>query len=89
MPNEFTYTGIPAASTAVADATDLTGEIAASAGGPAEVRGDSGSIRQHTPTQQIAADRYLAGKSALDDRTKRTFGIRMGQLIAPGAQGGE
>ena len=66
-------------------ATDLKTDIATNAQGPAEARGDSGSMRQHPIRDQIVADRYLAGKDALDDQTKKTFGIRMVKLIPPGA----
>ena len=66
-------------------ATDLKTDIATNAQGPAEARGDSGSMRQHSLRDQIAADRYLASKDALADSAKKTFGVRMGQLVPPGA----
>ena len=66
-------------------ATDLKDDITSNAQGPAEARGDSGSIRQHGLADQIAADKYLAGKDALADSSKKTFGVRFGRLIPPGA----
>jgi len=65
--------------------TDLKTDIADSAQGPAQARGDSGSMTQHPLASLIEADRYLAAKDALADSTKRTFGIRFGKLIAPGS----
>lgn len=47
-------------------ATDLSTEIADNAQGLAEARGDSGSARKHPIRDQIEADRYLAGKDALE-----------------------
>ena len=67
------------------DVTDLTDEIATNAAGPAEARGDSASVRQHSLADQIEADRYLAAKAAVRSSTNRTFGIRFGVLIPPGA----
>ena len=34
------------------------------AAGPAEVSGDAGSMKQHSPRDQIEADRYLNSKQA-------------------------
>jgi len=64
---------------------DLTDTISDNAQGPAEARGDSGSMRQHSLADQIAADRYLAAKNALADSTKPTMGVRIVQLVPPGA----
>ena len=85
MANEFTYTATDAAAADETASTDLVDEITANAEGPAEVRGDSGSVRQHPLRDQIAAHQFLAGQAALADDTKRTFGIRMGKLVAAGA----
>ncbi len=65
--------------------TNLTSDITDNAQGPAEARGDGVQVRQHSLPDQIAADRYLAGKGALADSTKKTFGIRFGRLVPPGA----
>ena len=64
---------------------DVGDAIESNAIGPSEARGDSGSVRQHSLADQIAADQYLAAKGALASKTKRTFGIRFGVLIPPGA----
>ena len=45
--------------------TDLSSSTASNAQGPAEARGDSGSVRQHRLRDLIDADRYLAAKDAL------------------------
>ena len=66
-------------------ATDLSSDIASNAQGPAEARGDSVSVRQHRLTDLIEADRYLAAKDALADETRRTIGVRIVQLVPPGA----
>jgi len=66
-------------------ADDLQDTISENAQGPAEARGDSGSMRQHSLRDQIAADKHLAAKGALDDSTKKTLGVRLVQLVPPGA----
>ena len=56
--------------------------IRENAQGPRRASGDSGSVEQHSLTEQMAADRYLASKQA----TKRKgLGIRVGKMIPPGA----
>ena len=62
-------------------AEDLDSTIRENAAGPAEARGDSGSIRQHRLKDQIEADRYLASKQAV----KNGLGVRLKKLIPPGA----
>jgi hypothetical protein len=90
MATSITYTAtVSAAPAGGPSSTDLIDEIAANAAGPSEVRGDSGSVRQHPLRDQIEAHRFLAAQSAVADSTRKTFGIRFGQLVAPGAQGGE
>lgn len=64
---------------------DLQDTISDNAQGPASASGDSGSMRQHGLRDQIAADRYMAGKDAVANRTKKTMGIRMVKLVPPGA----
>jgi hypothetical protein len=39
-------------------------DIETNANSPAKVQGDSGSVEQHPLTDQIAADRYIASKTA-------------------------
>ncbi len=64
---------------------DLKDTIIENAQGPAEARGDSGSMRQHSLRDVIDADMHIAAKNALSDSTKKTFGVRFGTLIPPGA----
>lgn len=66
-------------------ADDLQDTISENAQGPAEARGDSGSMRQHSLPDQIAADKHLASKTALADSTKKTLGVRFVGLVPPGA----
>lgn len=63
---------------------ELEDTILENAQGPAEGRGDSVSIKQHSLPDQIEADKYLAGKGALADRTKKTMGVRIVKLVPPG-----
>ena len=50
--------------------------------GPAEVSGDSGSMRQHSLREQVEADRYLASR----DATRRKHrGLNFTKLSPPGA----
>lgn len=65
--------------------SDVDDAIETNAQGPAEARGDEGSMKQHGLAGQIAAARYLAENDALDDTTKRTLGIRLVTLKPPGA----
>ena len=63
-------------------ADDLEQTIRDNAQGPSEARGDSASIKQHSLSEQIAADRYLEGKKA----TKRKgLGVAVKKLAPPGA----
>lgn len=64
---------------------ELKQAIIDNASGPSEVRGDSGSIRQHSLVDQIAADKHIAATEAVSDKTKKTFGVRFGTLVPPGA----
>ena len=61
---------------------DLKDTIKDNAQGPAEARGDSGSMRQHSLADQIAADRYLASKAAI---ANKGLGIRLVRIVPPGA----
>ncbi|MBI5865599.1 MAG: hypothetical protein HZB38_14040 [Planctomycetes bacterium] len=51
------------------------------AAGPKKAQGDSGSVEQHSLTEQIEADRYLASKEAV----KKGLGVRMMKVVPPGA----
>jgi hypothetical protein len=65
-------------------ADDLKDSIAENAQGPRRAQGDSGSMEQHSLPDQIAADKYLASKQALQ---RRTPPIKMFKLRPPGAAG--
>ena len=56
--------------------------IRENAKGPAEARGDSGSVKQHSLQNQIEADRFLASKQAVKSKQR---GIRFTKLSPPGA----
>lgn len=61
---------------------DLKDTIKDNAQGPAEARGDSGSIRQHSLKDQIEADRYLASRKAA---AENRLGFLLVRLVPPGA----
>jgi hypothetical protein len=50
--------------------------------GPKRAQGDSGSVEQHSISEQIEADRYLASKDAVKNPTK---GVRFTKLVPPGS----
>lgn len=64
---------------------DLEQAIRDNAAGPKRAQGDSGSVDQHTLTDQIEADRYLASKQAAAAPARA---LRLTRLIPPGAEGG-
>jgi hypothetical protein len=61
---------------------DLDNAIRDNAVGPAKASGDGTSVEQHTLADQIAADKYLAGKKAMSSPRK---GLRIAKIIPPGA----
>ena len=61
-------------------ADDLDSTIRENATGPKRARGDSGEMEQHSLTDQIAADKHLAGKQAVGCRG---LGIKLAK-ISPG-----
>ena len=61
---------------------ELDSTIRQNAQGPAEARGDSGSMRQHGLKDQIEADKYLAGKTAVSANPAKAF-TRV-KIIPPG-----
>ncbi len=61
---------------------DIKDAIKSNAEGPAEARGDSGSMRQHSLPDQITADKYLAAKEAMKNGG---LGIRLIRIVPPGA----
>jgi len=62
-------------------ADELDNTIRENAQGPAKVAGDAGSVEQHSLTEQIEADRYLASKEAATDKKR---GLRFNKLVPPG-----
>ena len=67
----------------MAEPTDLADSIAESAQGPAE--GSEGSVRfkEHPLADQIAADKYLAGKSLAHADPRKAY-TRI-KFVAPGS----
>jgi hypothetical protein len=65
----------------VADDPTITDALRENAAGPKRAQGDSGSVEQHSLTEQIEADRYLSSKEA----AKKGLGIRMTKVVPPGA----
>ena len=64
------------------DPTPTEQAITDNALGTKKAQGDSGSIEQHSLSDQIAADRYLASKQAVKTKTK---GLQLSKLVPPGA----
>ena len=62
--------------------SDLEDTIRENAAGPAEAHGDSGGMKQHSLADQIAADKYLAGKTAVGRNPAKAF-TRM-KIVPPG-----
>ena len=62
-------------------ADELDETIRTSAEGPAEAHGDSGGMKQHSLPDQIAADKYLAGKRAAADPAR---GFTRLKIVPPG-----
>ena len=64
-------------------ADNLEQSIRDNAQGPAEAHGDAGGVKQHSLSEQIEADRYLASKAAANSKSR---GVRLSRLVPPGAQ---
>ena len=62
---------------------ELTETIKDNASGPKSAKGDSASVEQHSLSDQIAVDRYLASKKAAGSKG---LGIRISKIVPPGAQ---
>jgi hypothetical protein len=60
---------------------DLENTIRTNAEGPAEAHGDAGGVKQHSLTEQIAADKYLAGKRAMANPAKAFARLK---IVPPG-----
>ena len=61
---------------------DLDNAIKTNAEGPKQASADGVNIQQHSLTDQIAADKYLAAKKAMN---KPPFGLRIAKIVPPGA----
>jgi len=64
-------------------AADLEESIRENAAGPKRAKGDSAEMEQHSLPDQIAADRYLASKTATK---KKGLGVGLRKLVPPGAE---
>jgi hypothetical protein len=62
-------------------ADDLANTIRENANGPRSASGDTGSMQQHPLPDQIAADKYLAGKRAAANPAK---GFTRLKIVPPG-----
>ena len=62
-------------------ADDLENAIRENALGPAEAHGDAGGMKQHSLPDQIAADKYLAGKRAMANPAKSFTRVK---IVPPG-----
>ena len=67
-------------SDSVPASSDLKDAILENALGPKKVSGDAGSVEQHSLSDQIAAERFLASKKA----TRQGLGIRLVKLQPDG-----
>ena len=63
-------------------AETLENTIRQNSEGPAKASGDGVSVEQHPLTDQIAADKYLASKTATQNKG---LGIKFTKLSPPGA----
>ena len=61
---------------------NLHDAIRENASGPAKASGDAGAVEQHKLTDQIAADKHLAGKKAV---AKPHRGLRFNKIVPPAA----
>lgn len=61
---------------------ELEQSIRENAQQPAKAAGDSGSVEQHSLSEQIEADRYLQEKRAMKSRR---LGLRFTKIIPPGS----
>ncbi len=60
--------------------SELDKMIEENAGGPKKASGDAGSVEQHSLSEQIEADKYLAAKKAA---RQKGLGIKLAK-ISPG-----
>tara|TARA_Y100001973_G_C5199824_1_gene336773 strand:- start:1799 stop:2011 length:213 start_codon:yes stop_codon:yes gene_type:complete len=60
-------------------------DVQESATQPARARTDAGEVEQHKLSDLIEAEKYLAGKDAIESKTAKRRGLRFNKLIPPGA----
>jgi len=63
-------------------AEDLKDAIEQNAQGPKQASADGVSVQQHSPAEQIEADKYLAGKEAASKNPAKGF-TRV-KIVSPG-----
>ena len=63
-------------------AEELDSTIRQNAAGPKRASGDAGSVEQHSLSEQIEADKYLAGKEAARKHPAKAF-TRV-KIVPPG-----
>lgn len=63
--------------------SEIEQQIRENASGPAKASGDAGSVEQHKLTEQIAADKHLAAKKAVNQPNR---GLRFNKLVPPSAE---
>lgn len=63
-------------------ADEIRDAIQESAIGPKKVQGDEGTVEQHSLSDQIAADKYLAAKTGT---RSPTAGLKFLKISPPGA----
>jgi len=64
-------------------ADDLKGAIKTNAEGPKQASADGVNVQQHSLADQIAADKYLAGKEAVSRNPAKAF-TRV-KIVPPGS----
>lgn len=65
------------------DLDALENAIIENAQGPAKASDDTGSMEQHSLSEQIEADKYMRARQAT--RSGRGLGIKLTKLIPPGS----
>ena len=61
----------------------MTDTVATNAARPKRIKGDEAEVELHSLPDQIAADKYVAGKTAVE---KKHRGLRFTKLRAGGAE---
>jgi len=64
-------------------AENLDNTIRENAAGPKRASGDSGSVEQHSLSDQIAADKHLASKQAVSKNPAKAF--TQVKIVPPGS----